>query len=245
MTNRAEMTSMARELIVNADDFGRSEGINRGIAEAHERGIVTSASLMVRWPDAPAAAVYALSHPELSVGLHFDLCEWTVDGGEWRPLYEVVDNREQVSVQAELERQLISFERLTGTAPTHLDSHQHVHRSEPVRSAVIAAGEKLMVPVRECTRGIAYLGDFYGQYGKGEPYPEGISREHLTSLIRGLPAGITELCCHPASEPELGSSYAQERPMELATLCDPLVRAVLAEEQIELRSFAQVSQARS
>jgi len=102
-----------------------------------------------------------------------------------------------------------------------------------------------MVPVRECTAGIAYVGDFYGQYGKGEPYPESISREHLTGLIRELPAGITELGCHPASEPELESSYAHERPIELATLCDPLVRAVLTEEQIELRSFAQLSQARS
>ena len=44
---------MSRAVIVNADDFGQSAGINRGIVEAHERGIVTSASLMVRWPAAP------------------------------------------------------------------------------------------------------------------------------------------------------------------------------------------------
>ena len=42
--------TMSRAAIVNADDFGQSAGINRGIVEAHERGIVTSASLMVRWP---------------------------------------------------------------------------------------------------------------------------------------------------------------------------------------------------
>ena len=41
-----------RYLIVNADDFGQSPGINRGVIEAHENGIVTSASLMVRWPAA-------------------------------------------------------------------------------------------------------------------------------------------------------------------------------------------------
>ena len=51
-----------RELIVNADDFGLSEGVNRGIAEAHEHGIVTSASLMVRGASAPAAAAYADAH---------------------------------------------------------------------------------------------------------------------------------------------------------------------------------------
>ena len=53
----------ARVLIVNADDFGLSAGVNRGIVEAHERGIVTSASLMVRRPAAREAADYARTHP--------------------------------------------------------------------------------------------------------------------------------------------------------------------------------------
>lgn len=45
-----------RHLVVNADDFGLSPGVNRGVIEAHEAGIVTSASLMVRWPGAAEAA---------------------------------------------------------------------------------------------------------------------------------------------------------------------------------------------
>ncbi|MGB7948954.1 MAG: ChbG/HpnK family deacetylase, partial [Candidatus Binatia bacterium] len=60
-------------LIVDADDFGQSPGINRGIIEAHDHGIVTTASLMTQWPGADEAAVYAKKHPELSVGLHLDL----------------------------------------------------------------------------------------------------------------------------------------------------------------------------
>ena len=67
-----------RWVIVNADDFGRSRGVNRGIVEAHERGIVTSASLMVRWAAAADAAAYARMRPELSVGLHVDLGRGTV-----------------------------------------------------------------------------------------------------------------------------------------------------------------------
>jgi predicted glycoside hydrolase/deacetylase ChbG (UPF0249 family) len=47
-----------RLLVVNADDFGRSRGVNAGVIAAHERGIVTSASLMVRWPAARGAADY-------------------------------------------------------------------------------------------------------------------------------------------------------------------------------------------
>ena len=62
-----------RLLIVNADDFGRSESINGGIVQAHERGIVTSASIMVRWQAARDAAAYAREHGKLGLGLHLDL----------------------------------------------------------------------------------------------------------------------------------------------------------------------------
>src|SRR6516225_220913 len=90
--------SPTRSLIVNADDFGQSPGVNRGIIEAHERGIVTSASLMVRWPAARAAASYARRHLKLSVGLHFDFAEWACENGNWRPLYEVVPQNDVPAV---------------------------------------------------------------------------------------------------------------------------------------------------
>ena len=79
-----------RYLIVNADDFGLSEGVNRGIIRAHEQGILTSASLMVRWPAAAEAARYAAQHPRLSVGLHLDLAEWVYRDDQWVPRYQVV-----------------------------------------------------------------------------------------------------------------------------------------------------------
>ena len=63
-----------RYLIVNADNFGLSVGVNHGIIETHEHGIVTSASLMARWP--AAAAAYARAHPRLGLGLHLDIGEW-------------------------------------------------------------------------------------------------------------------------------------------------------------------------
>src|SRR3712207_7572277 len=83
------MGTNKRYLIVNADDFGRSFGVNRGIIEAHENGIVTSASLMVRWPAAAAAAAYAKERPGLGLGLHLDLGEWAYKAGAWPAVYEV------------------------------------------------------------------------------------------------------------------------------------------------------------
>jgi len=59
-----------RALIVNADDFGASPGITRGILEAHTHGILTSTSMMVDTPWSAEAAALSGAAPELSVGLH-------------------------------------------------------------------------------------------------------------------------------------------------------------------------------
>src|ERR1700687_5935212 len=59
-----------RYLIVNADDLGADDGTTRGIIAAHERGIVTSASLMVDMPGARSAVRAARAHPQLGLGLH-------------------------------------------------------------------------------------------------------------------------------------------------------------------------------
>ncbi|MBA2446642.1 MAG: ChbG/HpnK family deacetylase, partial [Chloroflexi bacterium] len=127
---------VARSLIVNADDFGQSPGVNRGVFAAHERGIVTSASLMVRWPAAAKAAAYARERPELSLGLHVDLGEWAYRHDTWVPVYAVVPTDDPTAVAAEVAHQLATFRRLAGRDPTHVDSHQHVHRSEPVHSVL-------------------------------------------------------------------------------------------------------------
>src|SRR2546423_5624982 len=122
---------MDRVLIVNADDFGQSAAITWGILRAHQHGIVTSTSLMVRWP----AAAFAAEHSgELDVGLHIDLGEWAYRGGAWAPVYERVQPEDAIAIEDEIQFQLSEFRRMTGKTPSHLDSHQHVHFHEPVLS---------------------------------------------------------------------------------------------------------------
>src|SRR5262245_40558306 len=106
-------------LIVNADDFGQSTGINRRIIESFEKGIVTSASLMVRWPAAISAALYSREHRDLSIGLHIDLGEWACRDGSWVPIYKVVPLEDSASVAEEVSRQLEIFCILMGRDPTH------------------------------------------------------------------------------------------------------------------------------
>lgn len=222
-----------RILIVNADDFGHSKAVNAGVIEAYERGIVTSASLMVRREAATEAASYARSHRGLSIGLHLDLGEWTYRGEGWVALYEV----DETTVEGDVARQLESFRWLVGRNPTHLDSHQHVHRQEPVRTLLLALGQKLGVPLRHFDSRVRYCGHFYGQAATGEPLPQLVTSAALSQLLVSLPDGITELCCHPGKGEVPGSSYGPERELELAALCDPRVRRTLEMAEIELRSF--------
>src|SRR4051812_11522214 len=157
---------MERVLIVNADDFGQSAGITRGILRAHEHGIVTSTSLMVRWPGAAYAAERAGG---LDLGLHIDLGEWAYRHGNWFAVYERVEMDDRSEIEREIDCQLAEFRRLTGKTPSHLDSHQHVHLQEPVLSIAKQFAEELDVPLRGCSPLIRYCGKFYGQSGRGDP----------------------------------------------------------------------------
>jgi predicted glycoside hydrolase/deacetylase ChbG (UPF0249 family) len=228
-----------RFLIVNADDFGQSEGVNRGVIEAHERGVVTSASLMVRWPAAAAAARYCRDRADFSLGIHLDLGEWAYREGEWVALYEVVSLSDGAAVADEIARQLEEFRRLTGCEPTHIDSHQHVHLNEPVRAAALAAARARRIPLRRCGPVIRYCGDFYGQTAEGEPLPDYISADKLIELIKTLPPGVTELGCHPGEGEDLETMYRAERAAEVKALCDPRVRATIISEGITLCSFGE------
>ena len=62
--------SASKYVIFNADDFGYSDGINRGIVLAHTQGVVTSATAIVNAPRSAEAADIARAHPKLAVGLN-------------------------------------------------------------------------------------------------------------------------------------------------------------------------------
>ncbi|HXH09337.1 MAG TPA: ChbG/HpnK family deacetylase [Alphaproteobacteria bacterium] len=232
-----------RYLIVNADDFGQSDGVNRGIIKAHRYGIVTSASLMVRWPAACAAAAYARAHPQLALGLHVDLGEQLYRDGDWVPRYTVVALDDEAAIADEVGRQLELFHRLVGRGPSHLDSHQHVHLREPMRTVLIDIAKTLALPLRHYCPAIGYRGDFYGQTAEGWPLPEAISVQRLMHILETLPPGYTELACHPGEGRDLDTTYRDERAVELLVLCDPRVRTAINALDIELRSFWDLARA--
>jgi chitin disaccharide deacetylase len=226
-------------LIVNADDLGESSGVNRGIALAHEGGVVTSASLLVDGRAAEEAAAWA-SRRELSVGLHVDLGEWAFRMGSWEPVREVVDVRDGPAVEREARRQREAFRSLTGRDPTHLDSHQHVHRRDPVRAAMSALAAELSVPLRHFSPAVRYCGEFYGQSVDGRPLDGVLTTATLSRIIADLPPGVTELCCHPGLGGDLAGMYGSEREREVRVLCDPRAAAAIEAHGVELVSFSEV-----
>jgi hopanoid biosynthesis associated protein HpnK len=132
------------KLIVNADDFGMAESVNSGIVEAHDRGIVTSASLMATGPAFEHAVAVAKTRPSLAVGVHLTLTEQrpligptaaaSLVGADGRfPPHLVQFARHYIrgrvnleQVRAELDAQIRKV-RSAGVEVSHLDGHQHVH----------------------------------------------------------------------------------------------------------------------
>ena len=212
-----------RYLIVNADDFGASPGISRGILEAHTLGIVTSTSLMVDTPWGAEAAALGRAATELSVGLHAVLDPGAYAGGNGGP----------GCARDELRRQWERFEELMGRPPTHVDSHHDVHRDPRLRAAFLDLARAAGLPLRGYSPARCFS-KFYGRWC-GESHPEQVSVESLSRMLEGIEAGLTELSCHPGYfDPRVPSDYGRERELELRTLCDPGIPAVLAAQGIAL-----------
>ncbi len=222
-----------RFLIVNADDLGLSAEVDRGLFEAHDRGIVTSASLLVDEPDTEAAVEQARQRPDLSLGIH-------VAFDQRGKLF--VDMQDLPAVQRQIDRQLATFVRLTGGPPTHIDSHHHLHRLFNVAHLFLEVGRRYGVPVRGFSE-VVFVGRFYGQPEFGKTDPSRISVEALVGLLRALRPGVSEVSCHPGhAETRPDAIYNREREVELATLTDERIKTVVAQEAIRLVSYREYQQ---
>lgn len=247
-----------KRLIVNADDFGRTDGVDRGTLEAHLSGIVTSATVMILEPAAARGIREARrTAPRLSLGLH---CVLTGGGASALPPESLptlapngrfVRNAEAFppsidagEIRCELSAQIDRFREAAGRPPSHLDSHHHSALHPSIAPVFADLALELGLPVRAAStsarellraRGLrtpdAFLDGFYG---------DGATVENLLRILESLSDGTSELMCHPGradAELRAGSTYAVEREREIAALCDPRVRALLAGRSIELVSF--------
>lgn len=202
---------MSRYLIVNADDFGYSNSVNKGIIEAHTNGIVTSTSVMV---DAIAAheAKELTKFTDLSIGLHFEVKE--------------IDN-----VEAEFKRQIDKFVSVVGRQPAHLDSHKKHTTTEGIKQVLQHYAKKLNVPVRDF--GYAKFIDlFFGFHSNGD-----VSINQLKKAIDQATDEYNELMCHVGYSDDYlreHSSYNDPREDELRSICSPEIKHYIQEKDLTL-----------
>jgi predicted glycoside hydrolase/deacetylase ChbG (UPF0249 family) len=217
-----------KRLVVNADDLGYDPEIDRGILEAHARGIVTSATAMVETPF--AAEALRAAPPSLGLGLHA-----VVDPGAGR-----------APAEEALRRQIERFRALRGAGPTHLDSHKHAHALPEILEAFAAVAAELGLPVRAIdapmrealrARGVVTADAFLGDAALRPAW----TLEALLRALAGVGEGLTELMSHPGHRPSHArTSFGAEREIELAALCHGEARAVLARGAVRLCSYADV-----
>lgn len=251
---------MSAGLVVNADDLGRTIGINEGIFTAHRHGLVSSATLMVGFPAARDAARALADHPALGVGLHVTLtgAEPTlpaaavpslVDGaGRLARKPELIDAPDPDELLAEIRHQLEIFVSLVGRLPTHLDSHHHSHRHPAVLDALTLVAREHRLPLRRSSEaiaarlageGLATTDRFVERF-----FDSAATLPVLHEILRDAAAagGTTEVMCHPGHPDDAlrrESGYAEAREREIAVLCDPSARALADELALRRLRFDQ------
>lgn len=251
---------MAKYLIVNADDYGIATSVSQGIRECHQRGIVTSTTVMIGMDTADKDVQQALKEtPDLALGLHV-----VVAGKAMKPVlppdqiptlvrpdglfydhpawgeHAASFNPEEMS--REIHAQFERFVTVANKLPTHLDSHYHATYYHPASiEAMRSLALKHNLPMRHdrgigvgVLDGIRHPVAFY-ELDHDQPI------EVLLTFLQSLPEGdIVELCCHPGYSNETlfdTDSWTTVREIEVGYLTDPRIQEVITSEQITLCNF--------
>ena len=252
------------KLIVNADDFGYTRGVTSGIVRAHHEGIVTATTMMANAPDTEGAGRAARALRPLDVGVHLVTTYGTPlsppekvrsllgDDGRFPRVSDLLRAGQPKADEALIEyrAQYRRVRDLIGREPTHLDTHHWVHDMPALEEALLALAKETGAAARTHDgRQRARFRD------AGVRTPDRFVREfqhtgaiHLDAMLDLLErlaeeGGVIELMCHPA-DPDAplleGSSYAEERGVELDTLTHPRVRAEIDRLGIELADYTAI-----
>lgn len=248
---------MAKYLILNADDFGLSPSVNRGILEAYQTGTITSTTLMANMPGFDEAVRITKAEPGLGVGLHFNLSYGRplsdpskvptlvgTDGAyTYRPDQTTITWTAE-DVQTELEAQWKRF-LATGLFPTHIDSHHGVHSFEPGLTLVTELCLRNNIPMRKPK----FFPSTMDQYPSTtdelvfDEYFHGDGKWRLLRHLSELQDGVTEFICHPGYVDEhvrAISPWTDVREVELSVFTDAEVAQAIREAGIKQTDFGRL-----
>jgi len=248
-------------LIINADDFGFSPQINKGICDAYLRGVVTDTTILIHSPYAEEAIAMA-SEISLPVGIHIDFVTDFArnhdlnkqdaigpDGQLARELFmreyhkkinHLYSCEELIIFRNEIRNQILKFIDLTGEKPSHLDYHFGLHYLPDVMAIYLTVAEEYEIPVRW---GKQYAGVNPYRYAPkvfcDEFHAENATFNGILKIIDKPWVGVMEICCHPGyvTPNELPDLYNSEREIELAVLTNPELKAEFSKRGISLVNY--------
>ncbi|MCR6095094.1 chitin disaccharide deacetylase [Salipaludibacillus agaradhaerens] len=238
------------KIIVNADDFGLSKGVNDGIFYGMMNGAIDSTTMMMNMPGTDDAMERYKKHPELKVGIHLTLTGGSPlldnvpsltngKGQFWRssrykeedPTGEKLD---LLDVEREWEAQINHFLKI-GMKPSHLDSHHHIHAWTPLFPVIKKLANKYQLPVRNCYNESITTFPLYTDIFDDGFYGDGVSEEYFQQLITKYKGthNVIEVMSHPGFIDEdlrSMSTYVEERRVELSILMSNEIRQLKAQE---------------
>lgn len=216
-------------LIVNADDFGYSYGINKGIIKAHEAGIVTSTTVLVDEIAAHEAAGLA-KYPKLSVGLHFN-------------------PKPNEDLESDFKRQLELFESIVGRQPDSVDTHKQLPTNrENIKKMLLDYSITTDTPVRSLGQ-TKFIDSFCGIElgGSGSVDETKVTVDSLKRAIDEAIEGVNELMTHVGYCDEYlltRSSYSTTREKELKSILDPSIKSYIQSKGLKLVNWNQLKDLR-
>ncbi len=277
--------SLTPHVILSADDFGLSRGVNEAIEQAHRSGLLSTTSLMVAGPAAADAVRRARAMPKLRVGLHLVVIEGPAAQPSASP--GLVDAAGQFpsdqlrlglnyfarpairrQLQHEIRAQYQAFVA-TGLRLDHANAHKHMHLHPTVGRMMIEVGLEfglpairvpaeppaimaaLGVPQRSGARALyawtrllrsqaRRAGLRTNDHAFGIAWSGHMTTARLAALAPRLPGGLSEIYFHPATHRDVLLTRLMpdyEHEAELAALCDPEVRAALADAGAVLTGY--------
>lgn len=227
------------KLIINADDFGLSKGVNLGILHAYQKGVVNSASLMTTTPYFEEAVNLIEEHRLENIGLHFNLTEGVpaltnhkylcAKDNFFQRNVHLLNDLNLNEVFSELEAQYLRAIKL-GVKINHFDSHHHVHMTSSLRKVFVALSKKYSLPLRRfknTSRHPLKIWSFY-QDVKGvefftkdfsaEFYADSATKENLLLILKKYGGMDLEIMCHPGYIDSENGIYNEQRENELKIL---------------------------
>ncbi len=254
---------MKRVLIVNADDCNLTPGVTHAILDCHDRGILTSTTFMANLPIQKETVRQLLKRKNLGVGVHLNVTfgkpvskspqikSLLGPDGLFRPDLKTVGaplvgarskaGRAQgpplpsahelaLEYQAQINRFTDAFDR----KPTHLDTHHQVHNHSFFLKVLADVARKNGLPIRRSAlkmTSVRTTGFIFGNLN-----PAGYwTREPLVTILQNLPAGVSEIMCHPGRHDralEQVSSFREGRQKEWELFRSPFLRAILEQAGI-------------